>query len=165
MPNLTTSKSKDGFWEPFKTDAVPWETYQRGERFGCRTKALGEFGGASHVGVLLEELEPGKQACPNHYHLLEEEHLYLIQGTLELRLGPHKYSMSAGDYVCFPAGQKAGHSIINVGTTTARYMLIGEKNPHDVMIYPDSGRVGVRLMGEGYKRSATMDYWEGERGA
>lgn len=38
----------------------------------------------------------------------------------------------------------------------------GERNPNDVIVYTDSGRVGVRLTGEGYRKSATMDYWEGE---
>jgi len=31
-----------------------------------------------------------------------------------------------------------------------------------VVVYTDSGRVGVRLLGEGYRKSATMDYWERE---
>ncbi len=38
----------------------------------------------------------------------------------------------------------------------------GERNPNDVIVYTDSGRVGVRLTGEGYRKSATMDYWEVE---
>ncbi len=165
MPPPRTTQTAEGFFEPFAVDRVPWENYAQGTRFGCRSQAIGEFGGASHVGVLIEELAPGMQACPNHYHHLEEEHLYLLDGVLELRLGPHRYTLRAGDYVCFPAGQRAGHSITNPGSGVARYLLIGEKNPHDVMVYPDSGRVGVRLTGAGYRQSATMDYWEGESGA
>jgi len=34
----------------------------------------------------------------------------------------------------------------------------------DVIVYTDSGRVGVRLTGEGYRKSATLGYWEGEDG-
>ena len=68
----------------------------------------------------------------------------------------------AGDYVCFPAGQKAGHALINDGDTPCRYLIIGERNPNEVVIYTDSGRVGVRLTSEGYRKSATMDYWAGE---
>ena len=33
--------------------------------------------------------------------------------------------------------------------------------PNDVIVYPDSGRVSVRLTGEGYRKSAIMAYWEG----
>ncbi|MEO8673970.1 MAG: hypothetical protein ABI569_00220 [Casimicrobiaceae bacterium] len=28
--------------------------------------------------------------------------------------------------------------------------------------FGDSGRVSVRVLGEGYRKSATMDYWEGQ---
>jgi hypothetical protein len=34
----------------------------------------------------------------------------------------------------------------------------------DVIISTDSGRVSVRLTGEGYRKTETMDYWEGEEG-
>jgi hypothetical protein len=31
-----------------------------------------------------------------------------------------------------------------------------------VIVYPDSGKVGVRLMDERYRTDATVDYWDGE---
>jgi uncharacterized cupin superfamily protein len=159
------SKNAEGVFEPFSVETVPWEAFSRGERFSCRTRPLGEFGGGTHVGVSLEEIPPGKSDCPAHYHYLEEEHLYLLEGFLTLRLGVKSYSLSPGSYVCFPAGQKLGHCISNAGNTVARYLVIGERNPNDVIVYTDSGRVGVRLTGEGYRKSVTMDYWEGEGGA
>lgn len=162
MDQPSTSLNSDNVREPFVIEDVPWEDFSHGNRFASRTRALGAFGGGTHVGVCLEELEPGKQACPAHYHHLEEEHLYLLAGELTLRLGNRTYALHAGSYVCFPAGQKAGHAITNTGTSIARYLVIGERNPNDVMVYTDSGRVGVRLTGEGYRRSATMEYWEGE---
>lgn len=160
-----TPRNADGACEPFSIDQVPWEDFSRGSRFACRTQALGEFAGGTHIGVVLEEIPPGKSDCPAHYHHLEEEHLYLLSGTLTLRLGERSYPLTAGDYVCFPAGQKLGHALVNTGDTVARYLAIGERNPHDVMVYTDSGRVGVRLTGEGYRKAATMEYWEGESGA
>jgi uncharacterized cupin superfamily protein len=165
MPQPENSKNAEGIFEPFPVEVVPWADFSRGERFACRTRALGKFGGGSHVGVNLEELAPGKTDCPAHYHYLEEEHLYLLEGSLTLRLGERTYALTAGSYVCFPAGQKAGHAIVNTGSTVARYLAIGERIPHDVVAYPDSGRIGVDLTGEGYRQSATMDYWEGEEGA
>jgi uncharacterized cupin superfamily protein len=161
----TSSKTASGFFEPFLVDDVPWEDYSQGERFALRTRALGAFAGGTHVGVCLEELAPGKQACPAHYHHLEEEHLYLLEGSLTLRLGEQNSALSAGSYVCFPAGQQAGHALLNTGATVARYLMIGERNPQDVIVYTDSGRVSVRLTGEGYRQAATMTYWEGEDGA
>jgi uncharacterized cupin superfamily protein len=146
---------------PFAAESVPWETFSHGERFAIRYRQLGEHGGGSHVGVCMEELAPGKQAYPAHYHMLEEEHLLVLSGTLTLLLDGERYPMRAGDYVCFPAGQRAGHAIVNESDEACRYLIVGERNPNDVIVYPDSGRVGVRLLGEGYRESATMDYWEG----
>jgi uncharacterized cupin superfamily protein len=155
-----TSVNADGIFEPFSVEEVAWEPYEHGERFASRTRQLGEFGGCKHVGVCMA---PGKQACPAHYHMLEEEHLLVLEGSLTLRLGERSFQLSAGSYVCFPAGQKAGHALLNNSGAVCRYLIIGERNPHDVIVYTDSGRVGVRLTGEGYRKSATMEYWEGER--
>jgi len=157
-----SSINATGVFEPFSVDAVPWESYSHGDRFGTRMRQLGEFGGGSHVGVCIEELAPGKQAYPAHYHMLEEEHLLVLEGRVTLRLGEKSFALSAGSYVCFPAGQKQGHALVNDTDATCRYLIIGERNPHDVIVYTDSGRVGVRLTGEGYRKSATMEYWEGE---
>lgn len=97
-----------------------------------------------------------------HWHHLEEEHLLVLDGRATLRLGERCYEIGPGDYVCFPAGQQAGHALINHGAMPCRFVIIGERNPHDVIVYPDSGKVKVRLTGEDYRASATVDYWEGE---
>jgi uncharacterized cupin superfamily protein len=157
-----SSINEQGIYEPFMVEDVAWDEYSHGERFGTRYRQLGEFGGCKNVGVCMEELAPGKQACPNHYHHLEEEQLYLMEGSLTLRLGDKSYVMQAGSYVVFPAGQQAGHSIFNHTEQPCRYLVIGERNKHDVIVYPDSNRVSVRLTGEGYDKAATMEYWAGE---
>ncbi len=162
MTDKPSSINADGVFEPFSTDDVPWEDYSRGDRFGIRFRQIGEFGGCSHVGVCVEIIAPGKQSYPAHYHMLEEEHLLILEGQITLRLGENSHEMSAGDYVCFPAGQKAGHTLVNNSNAPCRYLIIGERNPNDVIVFTDSGRVSVRLTDEGYRKSATMDYWEGE---
>ncbi|MES2106718.1 MAG: cupin domain-containing protein [Pseudomonadota bacterium] len=82
-----SSINADNIYEPFSTDDVPWEEFAQGDKFASRFKRLGKFGGGSHVGVALEELAPGKRSCPNHYHMLEEEHIYILDGELTLHLG------------------------------------------------------------------------------
>lgn len=146
---------------PFAIDSVPWEEWSKG-RFGSRLRRLTDRGGGSHVGVAVEELPPGKQSCPAHYHFLEEEHLIALDGEATLRLGEETYPIRAGDYVCFPAGQKAAHALINTSDAPFRFIVIGERNPNEVVVYPDSGKVGVRLMDERYRAHATVDYWDGE---
>ena len=155
-----SSRNADGIYEPFAVEDVAWEEFSHGTRYATRFRQLGEFGGCQRVGVCLEELAAGMQAYPNHYHHLEEEQLYILAGSVTLRLGQRSYVMNAGSYVVFPAGQKAGHSIYNHGDVVCRYLVIGERNPQDVIVYPDSNRVSVRLTGEGYDKAATMEYWD-----
>lgn len=147
--------------EPFSVEDVPWVTWQQGERFGSRMRHLGKFGGGSHIGIVMEELSPGKQSAPSHYHMLEEEHLFVLKGQMLLRLGENVYDISAGDYVCFPASRAVAHALINNGSSTCRYLIIGERNPNDVIVYPESGKVKIRLTGETYQKEA-VDYWDGE---
>lgn len=157
-----SSINADGIYEPFLIEDVAWDSFSHGERFGSRFRQLGEYGGCSHVGVCMEELAPGKFACPSHYHYLEEEQMMVLEGSLTLKLGDKEYIMRSGSYVVFPAGQAAGHSLYNHSDQVCRYLIIGERNKHDVIVYPDSNRVAVRLTGEGYNKAATMEYWEGQ---
>jgi uncharacterized cupin superfamily protein len=152
----------DGTRLPFSVEDVPWEEYSHGERFGTRSRQLGEHGGCSHVGVCMEEIAPGRQAYVAHYHLLEEEQLLVLEGRPTLRLGERRIPMEPGSYVVFPAGQKAGHALVNETDEPVRYLIIGERNPNEVTVHTDTGRVGVRLVGEGYRMGDSVDYWDGE---
>lgn len=148
---------------PIHSDDVPWEPWSEGTRFGSRARKLSKVAGAKHVGVLIEELPPGKQSCPFHYHMLEEEHLYVLEGSATLRLGDATHVIASGDYVCFPAGQRAGHCLVNHTDAPFRFLMIGEKNPHEVCVYPDSGKVAVDALGVILDLAATRDYWTGEK--
>lgn len=160
MSRKSNSADADGIFEPFPIADVPWEEFSRGARFGMRYQHLSSFGGGKQIGVANEVLAPGRQANPLHYHMLEEEHVFVLEGSLTLRLGDKSYIMPAGHYVCFPAGQKVGHALFNHTKEPCRYLIIGNPHPHDVAVHPESGRVSVKLTGEGYRKSAVMDYWE-----
>lgn len=162
MGGKTSSADADGIFAPFSKDAVPAESFEHG-KYGSTFQVLSKFGGGSHVGFVYEELPPGQQSNQPHYHMLEEEHVFILEGSLTLLLGEKRYPMQAGDYVCFPAGQKAGHALFNHTVKPCRYILVGENNPNDVSVYPETGRVGVRLMGEGYRMASRMEYWEDEQ--
>jgi len=159
---ITGPVDGDGTRLPFSVEDVPWEEYSHGKRFGTRFRQLGEYGGCSHVGVCMEEIAPGRQAYVAHYHLLEEEQLLVLEGRPTLRLGERRIPMEPGSYVVFPAGQKAGHALVNETDEPVRYLIIGERNPNEVTVHTDTGRVGVRLVGEGYRMGESVDYWDGE---
>jgi uncharacterized cupin superfamily protein len=45
------------------------------------------------------ELPPGSNTLPAHYHTHEEEHVYVLDGTLTLHLGEQTYRLGPGGYV------------------------------------------------------------------
>ena len=77
---------------------------------------------------------------------------------------PTPIAMKAGDYVCFPAGQKAGHCLINDSGAPCRYVIVGERNPNEVAVYTDSNKVLVRALGRRaiFDLAARRGYWDGE---
>jgi uncharacterized cupin superfamily protein len=152
--------------KPISSLDIAWEEWSEGPRFGERYRHLSRAvtGEDYRVGVAIEELEPGKQSTPAHYHIFEEEHVYILDGALTVRIGAGTHEMKAGDYVCFPAGQKAGHCLINNSGATCRYVIVGEHNPNEVAVYTDSKKVLVRALGRDaiLDLAATRGYWDGE---
>jgi uncharacterized cupin superfamily protein len=153
---------EDGVRLPFSVEDVPVEEDAHGERFGTRFHQIGEYGGCSREGVSLEETPPGRQACVAHHRHLEEEQLLVLEGRPTLRLGERRIELEPGGCAVFPAGQKAGHALVNETDAPVRYLIIGERNPDEVTVHTDTGRVGVRLTGAGHRMDETVDYWDGK---
>lgn len=151
---------------PIASADVPWQAWADVPRFAVRYRhlSLAALGESYRIGVAIEELEPGRQSAPAHWHVFEEEHLYLLEGRLTVRIGAGHYEMSAGDYVCFPAGQQAGHCLLNNGAATCRYVIVGERNLNDVAVYTDGNKVLVRALGGRalFDLAARRGYWDGE---
>ena len=151
---------------PISSSDIPWEEFSEVPRFGVRWRHLSRaaLGEDYRVGIAIEELPPGKQSSPAHYHVFEEEHVFVLAGTLTARIGADAFEMKTGDYVCFPAGRRAGHCLVNNSLATCRYVIVGERNPNDVVVYTDSEKVLVRALGRRaiFDLAATRAYWDGE---
>ena len=76
-------------YAPISVGDVPWTEWSDVPRFGLRYKhlSLAALGEDYRIGVAIEELPSGMQTAPAHYHIFEEEHLYLLEGTLTVRIG------------------------------------------------------------------------------
>ncbi|WP_448952256.1 cupin domain-containing protein [Labrys neptuniae] len=151
---------------PISSHDVAWTQWSEVPRFGVRYRHLtrAAIGEPYHVGVAVEELPPGKQSAPAHFHIFEEEHLFILEGEVVVRIGACRHVMKAGDYACFPAGQRAGHCLINEGDISVRYVIIGERNPNEVVVYTDSNKVLLRALGRDalFDLNAARNYWDGE---
>lgn len=74
---------------------------REGDRFGRDIWQLSSQTGGDRIGMAVEELPPGKQACPAHYHMDEEEHVLILEGELTLFLGAARYTMRKDDHAKF----------------------------------------------------------------
>jgi uncharacterized cupin superfamily protein len=150
---------------PIAIDSVPWQEFSKGVRFGLRFRVLSDTRkDGRRIGVSYEELPPGKQSVPFHYHMVEEEHIVALEGEATLRLGDQRHTLKAGDYVGFPAGQRAGHCLINETDKPFRFLMIGDYAPNEVAVYPDSSKILVRgLDGAVLRDRNRTDYFDGEK--
>lgn len=150
---------------PVAIESVAWDEWGQGARYQSRMRVLSDtVETTNHIGVAVEELQPGKQSAPFHYHLLEEEHVIVLEGSMTLRLGEEELPLKAGDYCCFPAGRSEGHCFIDRRTEACRYIIIGDRNPNEVCVYPDSNKVLIRGFNRKIIRDgAQLDYWDSEK--
>lgn len=151
--------------KPISSLDVAWKEWSEVPRIGVRYRHLSRaaMGEDYRVGVAIQELAPGKQSSPAHYHIFEEEHVYILEGALTVRIGADTYEMKAGGYVCFPAGQTAGHCLVNNSDAACRFVIVGERNPNDITVYTDSNKVMVSALGDAIlDLTARRGYWDGE---
>ena len=139
-----TTLSPEGVFEPFNIEDVPWKRLPGSTAF----KLLGRYGGGSQVGVGIDALAPGQYSNRFHYHLREEEHIFILKGSATLILGSRRYVMKARDYCCFPAGQKAGHHLFNHTSTKCLFMTIGDNHADDIACFPNTGKARIRATGK-----------------
>ena len=162
---MSSEAAKNVALEPVAVESLDWEEWQEGVRYGGRVRALSPSRAAGlKIGVYIEELPAGKQSAPFHYHLFEEEHIWMLEGEVTLRLGDKRLRFSAGQFVSFPAGVERGHCLVNESGSSARYLVIGDHDPKEVCIYPDSGKLMARgFESSVYQLGPKVDYWHDER--
>ena len=121
--------------QPVHYSDVSSEVWYEGTDREIHGRALSDVGGPAQIGFGLLDLGPGSNTAPAHYHTLEEEHLYVIEGEALLHLGKNLIPLETGSYVCFPAGQPLGHYLENRSTERCRYVIVGQRIAGDEVIY------------------------------
>jgi uncharacterized cupin superfamily protein len=145
------------------TAATEWTQAMDHGKFAGRRKALpGE-----KLACGLWELPPGKRSFPLHLHHVTEEALLVISGHAKVRTPDGEAEIGPGDYVSFPPGGPA-HQLVNDGAEPMVYLAIAATYGHDIVEYPDSGKVAASI-GSGPSRRRFIfrgkdqpDYFEGE---
>lgn len=70
---------------------------------------------------IMEAIVPPGGGPPPHIHRREQEAFYLLDGTLDIRMGDEVVQASTGDFVHIPCGTV--HGFRNTGSTAARLLL------------------------------------------
>jgi quercetin dioxygenase-like cupin family protein len=71
---------------------------------------------------VMEAIVPPEGGPPPHIHHREQESFYVLEGTLEIRMGEKVVQATTGDFVHIPCGTV--HAFRNTGSRVARVLLI-----------------------------------------
>ena len=129
---------------------------------------IGRQAGTEKIGLSLFEVLPGEAAYPYHWHFGEEELLIVLAGTPSLRTPAGWRDLEQGEVVSFLVGEDGAHQIANRTREPVRFLAFSNQ-VHDIVVYPDSDKVGTferRPEGGGlfalFRREDSVDYLEGE---
>jgi uncharacterized cupin superfamily protein len=116
---------------------------------GDRVKRrLGRALGFTGMGVNLVTLAPGAQSALRHWHTLEDEFVYMLEGEVVLVTNAGEQRLAAGMCAGYPAGRRDGHHMINRSDRPARYLEVGTSVPGDNAFYPDDDLMWVAVDGD-----------------
>ena len=142
------------------------EQVEEHDGFAYRRKRLGAAAGGVGIGTSFIEVPPGKKGFPSHFHLANEEAVFVLEGEGVLRLGEERHPIRAGDYLAFPPGPPA-HQILNPSQAPLRILAISTMVDPEVVLYPDSGKIATRSLRTGivtiHRQGDTVGYYEGEQ--
>ncbi len=138
--------------------------------FRCLRARLSRQAGGERLGLSLWELPAGEAAYPYHYHLGEEELVLVLSGRPSLRTPDGWRDLREGEVISFLRGEHGGHQLVNRTADTVRFLAFSTSGEPDIVIYPDSGKLGAfeRLPPGGgvwamFRLDDTVDYHDGEQ--
>jgi uncharacterized cupin superfamily protein len=104
---------------------------------GRTSLRLGDAAGLTQFGANLVTLAPGALSSLRHWHVEEDEFVWVTEGELVLVLDDGEHPMRAGDCAGFPAGRADGHHFINRGDRPASFLVIGTRAARETAHYSD----------------------------
>ena len=102
---------------------------------------LSDTGGLTQFGAFVETLHPDSASARPHWHLHEDEMVYVLSGNPTLIEGDTRTTLSPSETATFKAGTPVGHCIRNDTTDVVSYMVIGTRSGDDFVTYTDNGDV------------------------
>jgi len=113
----------------------------------CRTRhrtRLGDAAGLTQFGVNLLRLPPGSWSAQRHWHVGEDEFIYVVSGEVVLVTDAGDEVLRAGDCAGFKAADENGHCLQNRSKADATVLEIGTRHSGgDTAYYPECDMVAV----------------------
>ena len=104
---------------------------------GRAKQRLGDALGLKNFGVNLTTIKPGAASALRHWHIRQDEFIYMVSGELVLVTDAGEQVLGAGMCAGFPAGAANAHHLVNRSGRDAVYLEVGDRHEDDVCEYPD----------------------------
>jgi uncharacterized cupin superfamily protein len=144
--DLTSLTEREGSSYPAPFDRQPAKRIRQ---------RIGDAGRLTQFGVNLLKLPPGAWSSQRHWHSLEDEFVYVIDGEVVLVTDKGEEVLRAGDCAAFPANAPDGHHLINKSNATALCLEVGTRAADDFTTYPDIDLVFDPKIGDYTHRDGT----------
>jgi len=126
-PRDLSPRTNSGYPEPYRSRVLPREK-----------RALGDAFDLTKIGVNLTMLMPGKESSMRHWHTLEDELVYVLEGEVVLVTDSGEQALGPGMCAGFAAGVRDGHQLVNRSDRPAMYLEISNRDAADTASYPDA---------------------------
>lgn len=123
--HIEPQQRSTGYPEPFA-----------GRVFGRKKKKLGDYFGLKNFGVNLTTLPPGTESALMHRHSVQDEFVYILEGTPTLVTESGDTLLEPGMCAGFPAAGHA-HHLVNKSNEDVTYIEVGDRLPGDEGSYPN----------------------------
>jgi len=105
---------------------------------GRPKRVLGDKFGLTQFGVNHVTLEAGAASSHRHWHEVEDEFIYVLDGEIILQDEAGEHVLKPGMCAGFKAGVANGHRLVNRSEHPATYLEIGTRSPNERATYPDA---------------------------
>lgn len=139
-------------------DNVEMEDWSLGDAYEGKSAEAARPLKSKKLGFHIEILSPKKYSCPYHYHELEEELFYVIEGEATLRQNDKFQKITKGDLIFFGLGKEYSHQFYNHSNKDFKFIAISNRDKSDIAYYPDSGKVNIRKTREIFKLDDKVPY-------
>jgi uncharacterized cupin superfamily protein len=123
---------------------------------GREKRVLGDRFGLRSFGVNLTRLPPGAASSLRHAHRVQDEFVYVLEGTPTLVTDAGETPLSPGMCAGFRGGSGDAHHLVNRSEADVLYLEVGDRLPGDGATYPDDD-LAVEMGADGRWRYSRKD--------